>query len=292
MYRIIGADGREYGPITADVLRQWIREKRANAQSRVMVEGATEWVQLGTIAEFAADLGTQSGGGTAFVSAGPTDSSLGTAILERNPQFSVMSCLSRGWALVRDNFWLTVGVTALIVVVVWAAGFVPILGPLLLNYVLLGGLDWMFLKLVRGQPAELNDAFVGFGPMFVPLMLFSLVGQILTTLGYALCILPGIYLTVVWMLFPALLILDKGMEFWPAMELSRKVAQRHFWPLLGLVCLTFLLILGGLIALLIGFFVAMPIATAAIVYAYEDLFGSVKAETATPAPQAPGEGVP
>jgi hypothetical protein len=52
MYRIIGADGREYGPISAEQLRQWIGENRANATTRVLVEGATEWKALGTLPEF------------------------------------------------------------------------------------------------------------------------------------------------------------------------------------------------------------------------------------------------
>jgi hypothetical protein len=52
MYRIIGADGREYGPISADQMRQWIAENRANAATRVLAEGATEWRPLGSIPEF------------------------------------------------------------------------------------------------------------------------------------------------------------------------------------------------------------------------------------------------
>jgi hypothetical protein len=54
MYRIIGADGREYGPITADQLRQWIAEGRANAQTKVLPEGTTEWRTLGELPEFLA----------------------------------------------------------------------------------------------------------------------------------------------------------------------------------------------------------------------------------------------
>jgi hypothetical protein len=53
MYRIIGADGREYGPITADQLRQWLAEGRANAQTKVLAEGATEWKTVGELPEFA-----------------------------------------------------------------------------------------------------------------------------------------------------------------------------------------------------------------------------------------------
>ena len=52
MYRIIGADGKEYGPITADQVRQWIEEGRANAQTRVLAEGTTEWKTLGELPEF------------------------------------------------------------------------------------------------------------------------------------------------------------------------------------------------------------------------------------------------
>ena len=52
MYRIIGADGREYGPISADQLRQWIGEGRANATTHVLPEGAPEWKPLGSLPEF------------------------------------------------------------------------------------------------------------------------------------------------------------------------------------------------------------------------------------------------
>ncbi len=52
MYKIIGADGQEYGPITSEQLRQWIAEGRANAQTKVLVEGATEWKPLNSFSEF------------------------------------------------------------------------------------------------------------------------------------------------------------------------------------------------------------------------------------------------
>jgi len=57
MYKIIGADGREYGPITADQLREWIAEGRANAQTRAMAEGAAQWKPLTEYLEFAPALG-------------------------------------------------------------------------------------------------------------------------------------------------------------------------------------------------------------------------------------------
>ncbi|MBI3851835.1 MAG: DUF4190 domain-containing protein [Verrucomicrobia bacterium] len=56
MYKIIGADGKEYGPITADQLRQWIAEGRANPRTKVLLEGTTEWKPLAEFPEFAATL--------------------------------------------------------------------------------------------------------------------------------------------------------------------------------------------------------------------------------------------
>jgi prepilin-type processing-associated H-X9-DG protein len=53
MYKIIGADGKEYGPITANQLRQWIAQGRANATTKVRLETITEWQTLGSIPEFA-----------------------------------------------------------------------------------------------------------------------------------------------------------------------------------------------------------------------------------------------
>src|SRR5258708_7411217 len=54
MYKIIGADGKEYGPVTAEQLRQWMAEGRVNAATRVQAEGSTEWKTIGALPEFAA----------------------------------------------------------------------------------------------------------------------------------------------------------------------------------------------------------------------------------------------
>ena len=53
MHTIVGADGRHYGPVPDEKLRQWIAEGRANAQTQTLSEGAAEWKPLGTLPEFA-----------------------------------------------------------------------------------------------------------------------------------------------------------------------------------------------------------------------------------------------
>lgn len=53
MYKIIGGDGREYGPVSAEQLRQWIREGRANANTQAAAEGSNDWKPLASFPEFA-----------------------------------------------------------------------------------------------------------------------------------------------------------------------------------------------------------------------------------------------
>jgi TM2 domain-containing membrane protein YozV len=55
MYRIIGADGQQYGPVAAEQVRHWFAERRVNAQTLAQLEGTAEWKPLASFAEFAND---------------------------------------------------------------------------------------------------------------------------------------------------------------------------------------------------------------------------------------------
>lgn len=56
MYKIIGADGKEYGPVSVEQLRQWLTEGRVNKQTRVQAEGSSDWTPLGEVSELASVL--------------------------------------------------------------------------------------------------------------------------------------------------------------------------------------------------------------------------------------------
>ncbi|HVM47463.1 MAG TPA: DUF4190 domain-containing protein [Candidatus Acidoferrum sp.] len=53
MYRIIGADGRQYGPVAANDVLLWIAEGRVAAQTLALAEGAPQWKPLAQFVEFA-----------------------------------------------------------------------------------------------------------------------------------------------------------------------------------------------------------------------------------------------
>jgi hypothetical protein len=286
MFKILGADGRQYGPVSPDKIRDWIAEGRAGAQTMTQREGETDWKPLSSFPEFAAALAARAPGQPPPRLDAVNADALATEILTRGYSLEIGSCISRGWDLVlnKNNFWLTVGVNLVISLILGVSGaaYVAIIvaGPLM------GGLYWFFLKLVRGQQADFEDAFAGFTLAFVQLMLASLVSTVLSGVGFIFCILPGIYLAVAW-LFTFPLIIDKQLGFWEAMEVSRKVVTRHWWTIFGLLIVNFFLNLAGALVCCIGALVTMPITHAAVMYAYEDIFGTRPATTTSLAPMAP-----
>jgi uncharacterized membrane protein len=138
---------------------------------------------------------------------------------------------------------------------------------------MMGGLYGLYLKKIRGEPASFEDAFVGFSVAFVPLMLGYIVSGLLGGIGLLFCLVPGIYLLVSWA-FTLPLVFDKHLDFWEAMEVSRKVVGRHWWGLFGFFIVCGLLALAGLFACCVGIFVTTAIVQVAFICAYEDIFGS------------------
>ncbi len=286
MYKMIGADGREYGPVPAEQLRQWIREGRANAQTQVQLAGDTAWKPLGELAEFADLLGAAAAGGAPpvvgpppTVSAAPSAAinpeALAAEILARDYQVNIGDCIRRAWELFKSDFWLLLG-ACVVAMLIAGGGGIPYLGALISLVVggpMSGGLYLFLLKKIRKQPAEFGDIFLGFSTAFVPLMLGYIVSGLLSGIGVLFCIIPGVYLGVAWM-FTLALIIDKKLDFWPAMELSRKVVTRHWWQLFGLVLVLGLLTFVGFLACCVGVFVTGTLASIAFMYAYEDIFGA------------------
>ena len=217
-------------------------------------------------------------------------------ILARDYTLNIGSCLQRAWQLFCSDFWVLVGITALVVALLGAVSgagsameqstgdhhpppFTAIL-YLLVKGPLVGGLQLYFLHKIRRQPATVDTAFSGFTRRYLHLFLAGFVTTTLTTLAYFCLILPGIYLTIAWT-FALALVIDKQLHFRTAMELSRQVVTKHWWQFFAFALLLTLLKLAGLIVFIVGLFITLPIAIAALMFAYEDIFCSGTA-TSTP----------
>ena len=278
MFTIIGADGKEYGPVSADQLKGWIAAGRANGQSKIRREGSTEWKLLAECSEFAVDLSSPppvaAMAGPVTAPTGPVDPvAFAADLIARAPKLDIFAVLGGSWELLKANLWPLVGATAVVIIaqgVLNAIPFLGILSSLLLSGVFLGGLYLYYLRFLRGETPQFGDAFVGFTLALVPLMLGGVVSSLLTMVGFLLLIIPGIYLAVAWA-FTALLIIDKKLEFWPAMEISRRVISAQWWRVFGLMIVAGILGALGVVGLFVGLFFTIPITIGSLVIAYETL---------------------
>jgi uncharacterized membrane protein len=200
-----------------------------------------------------------------------TPETIAAEYLQRGAVVDIGSAVSRGWALVRDNMGVLIGATVLGWLITVGLAFVPVVGWAV-GVVLMGGLDYMFLRRIRGEEIQIGDLFAGFNIALLHLVLAGLVKWLLTSVGLILCILPGIYLAVGYV-FALPLVIDKKMDFWPAMEVSRQVVHKHWWSVFALVIVLALIAIAGCIACFVGLFFTIPVSSAALMYVYEDLFG-------------------
>ena len=124
-----------------------------------------------------------------------TPETIAAEYLRSGALIDIGSTISRGWALVRDNMPVLIGATALGWLITIGLALVPVVGWAV-GIVVVAGLDYMFIRRMRGDEVQIGDLFAGFNIAFVNLVMVGLVNWLLTSIGFLLCVLPGIYLAV------------------------------------------------------------------------------------------------
>lgn len=240
-YKVIGGNQREYGPVSADEVLQWIGDGRLNAQSLAQAQTSPEWKPLGDFPEFADVLRQPTA--PPPISASPASLTDWTnQILAREPELHLGECLSSGVRFFTANTGFVLSAVFITWLLNVLMSFLPFIGGilhLLFSGVVTGGLYFACLRRMRGEPASVGDIFDGFKLCFVQLMLVGSISSVLASLSFILCALPWVYFKVAWMLALPL-VMDKRIEFWSAMELSRKVVTRVWFKMFLLLVLVFL----------------------------------------------------
>jgi hypothetical protein len=206
-YIIIGGDGKEYGPVTAAEVRQWIAEGRLNPQSRVKAESDAEFRPLEKFPDFA----------DAFAPAPIAPPAASATAGDEDYELDLFGCVSQGWTLLKNNFGVLFASVLVLIVVSFVfsgvlGGIVALVVPkkllavalykTVLNYFLsavsavvmgplTGGFYLVFLKTLRGQPVIVGDIFSGFQKSFSQLVL----GYLAVVLVTGLCMAPFSYLS-------------------------------------------------------------------------------------------------
>jgi hypothetical protein len=237
-YFMIGGDKREYGPVEGELIKQWIREGRANADTFLRAENERDWKPLGAFAEF------QTPSTPPPLPSGPPPlrTSVRSPVEEVNDvPVRVRHAFARAWHLVGEHFGTVASASLLVWLIFTAMMYFPCFGllPMLFYGPLFGGLYMFFIKLIREGDASPGDMFTVTREAAMPLMLCGFISLLLVQISVLLCCLPSIYLQIAW-LFSLPLVVDRRMDFWSAMELSRRVATRHWFKLFGLCVVAFL----------------------------------------------------
>jgi uncharacterized membrane protein len=143
--------------------------------------------------------------------------------------------------------------------------------PVILQGPLIAGFHIFTIKKLMSRRAEFADLFLGFN-FFVPTLVASLVIALFVSIGTVLCIIPGLVVAAMYK-FTYLFIVDKRMDFWPAMQASHAVVKSDYVGFTLLLLLLLLVDVLGLLCCVVGIFVAMPVTIAAITVAYAEIVG-------------------
>jgi hypothetical protein len=214
-------------------------------------------------------------------------------------------CISRAWDLIKDQYWLFLGITLVGMIIANALAIV-LMGPMM------SGIYLCYLAKLNGQPVKFEMLFRGFDyfkesfiagliimgftlaamlPVYL-LMFFGIFGSAalagtaesewagVLTLVFIMLFTCLIFLLAalasVLFIFVFLLIVDRKMSGWEAIKLSARMGWAHIGGLLGLMLLLAALSIVGVFACYIGMFFLMPILFGAVVIAYRKLFPSME----------------
>ncbi len=179
-----------------------------------------------------------------------------------NVQVAAGHWIGAGWEVVKADLGMYV-VAALI--------FFVLSGVPLIQGALIAGFHIYTMKKIAGRRADFADLFKGFN-FFIPTLVASLLIGAFTFLGTLLCIIPGLVVAAA-LKFTYLFIVDKKMDFWPAMQASHAIVKQDYFGFTMFLVLAFLVNVLGFLCLIVGLLVTVPLTFAAITVAYKEIVG-------------------
>ncbi len=173
--------------------------------------------------------------------------------------------LSEAWEVFKQDPWMHVLLTLIVGVGGSVTGGI-LYGPLMCGYY------YIVLKKLRNPSysLELNDLGKGFDVFLHALVACLLIG-VFVNVGGAAC-LVGSVVVAAFLIFAYPLIMDKKMDFWPAIENSfNKTKDNWLGFSLFMLALLGINLLGALLCL-VGILVTGPLTVIATAIAYRDNF--------------------
>ncbi|OWP49378.1 hypothetical protein [Pseudomonas nitroreducens] len=139
------------------------------------------------------------------------------------------------------------------------------------GYPFLAGINMLGIRRAADQPISFNEMFSHFG-LFVPLFITGLAMTLLVYLGVLFLLLPGIYLSVAYILAIPLVV-ERKLSPWQALEVSRKAITQHWFKVFGMFLVLGVILIVSAIPLGIGLIWTLPLSIIAIGVLYRTIFG-------------------
>lgn len=112
------------------------------------------------------------------------------------------------------------------------------------------GADLLFLKAIRGEPFKVTEIFFAYRQT-LQIMLATILTGVIIGIGFVMLFIPGIIFACKLSMVPYLM-MDKNMEAVDAVRTSWNMTKGFSWTIFGMGVVSFFVIIGGLILLVVG----------------------------------------
>lgn len=226
-----------------------------------------------------------------------------------------VECLSEGWELIKDQYWIFCGISLVAILIGNLAPLGILMAPMMC------GIYLAIFRRMRSERVEFDALFKGFdyfGESMIALMLHlipvvaviipfvgiffftsilmvphspdaepspsGMVGFLIVVLIISLVLVFTMIVIGVMFTFAYPLIVERKLSGVEAVKLSMKAGKANFWGLLGLLLLNALLGVMGVLLCYVGVFLVLPISFAATACAYRNVFGLGQVQSPYPPP--------
>lgn len=113
------------------------------------------------------------------------------------------------------------------------------------------GINYVNLKLVRGEKFDVADVFAGFKENYLNVILSALLTMVIVMAGFVLLIIPGIIFACK-LAFVPYLVMDKKLDAVEAVKTSWEMTNGHSFTIFLMFLLAIPIVLLGLLLLVVG----------------------------------------
>lgn len=192
---------------------------------------------------------------------------------------SIKESLTFGWETFKKDPWFFIGVTAALtifsMVVNALTGGGKGMGSLLGFVISMLASTVVTIAYARLALSAVRGPHVGWDGLWAPEHFLNMLGatilqSIIVIVGLVLLIVPGI-IAAILLSMTQLSVVDKKFNPIEALKESYRLTRPHLWPLFLFMLVLVLLNLVGLIALVIGLLVTLPVSLIAVAHVYQKL---------------------